>query len=311
MIIRNLEKNYAVIRACEGAGDTEQYLCQDAEGKEKLEYKIARIPLDKVEGRLVFFLAAQLKRDDFLDLADYFTDDGYLYAVMRLGLGIPVNQKLAEENCSLAERFRIAERIITSLVLLNPHPYFFQAAMDAERIRVSSTGDVYFDYDLSELQAYSRVVFADGMKGLAKVLKVLFARELELLALPGIARLIYDLEQGEFREFLEIHERFLPVYEEWLGKTDEDLQPETWSFRLWERCKKLFGLAKKLVYVGILLLALAYLVISVRAFRQEPGVRQNFQKVGTLEIRGAEETTGAEETSGAEKTAEENTEHKE
>lgn len=60
---------------------------------------------------------------------------------------------------------------------------------------------------------------------------------------------------------------------------------------------------KKLIQPALVLLALAYLVVSIVGLFAEPGVKENFKTIGTVQI----ENTTTEEASSAEDVQQEET----
>ena len=292
MVIRNLERDYTVIKKFEGEGDITQFLCQSTENGNDSWHRLARIPLDAVDGHLIAFLLGELKREEFEDLEDYFTDDAYLFVVMRLTDAGTLGENLSQEKVSLRERLWMAHGLIERLVLVAPAPFFFCAAMDEKLIHVSEAGDIMLDYDLAQLCEYGKFSFDSGCGRLGDVLERLFAEEIKLRAFPEMERLVYGLKHGEFGEYLEIHESFNRIFEIWEKKTEADLKPEKVSFRLWEKIKQGVKFLKNLILAGILVLAAVYLVISVRDFLKEPEVHVNYQKIGTLTVRQPETENG-------------------
>ncbi len=283
MVIRNLEEQYIIIRKCREEG--EQYLCREESGRKSGERRIIRIPLKQVRPSLIAYVSEQLKKDNFADFGDYFTDDQYLYVMMIIGQGIPLSMKLAEERCSLRERFKIGEGILTDLILQDVPDFFFEAAMDPELIRVSRSMDVFFDYDLSRLPCFEEGDFQKGARKLGGVFRLIFENELKLRALPELERLIYEMEHEGFSSYLDIHKAFIPIAEEWSAKEETDLKPGKWSFRLWEKIKMLGRMLKKLALAAILLLALAYLALSIREYVKAPEIQRQYEQIGDLKIQ--------------------------
>lgn len=297
MVIQNLERSYVVIQSCPGEGRQRQYLCREDGDGQWREKKIGRIPLAEVSGGLIRFLMDQIHRESFRDFEDYFTDDEFLCVVMGLGEGKPLAVKLQEEKCTLRERLEMGKNLIERLVLLNPDPYFFRGAMAAERIRVSAALETAFDYDISDITEHERADFAQGAEGLSGVMEVLFLQERKQRSMPELDRFCYGLSHGEWGDYLSIHREYLKVFERWADKEEKDLQPKTWGFRLWEMVKASLRGLKKLALLGILVLAAAYLALSVRDFVQPPAVRENYKRIGTLQIETESETAESAEGS--------------
>lgn len=292
MVIQNLEHSYIVVQACPGAGTARQFLCREERDGQWLEKKLLRVPLEAVSGNLIRFLAEQIRRESFTDLEDYFTDDAFLYAVMQLGAGKPLSEKLSEEKCSLTERLEIGRHLLERLVLLDPAPYFFCAAMDVSRIRTDAALESTFDYDLSELPEYAKISFDMGAERLCGVMDQLFPEERKQRSMPELERFCYGLSHGEYADLLSILQAYNEVCAVWLNRTEAELTPQTLGFKLWALFKKLLRVLRKLALIGILLLALLYLGLSVWEFAKPPEAGQTFSRIGTLEI---ETTAGGAE----------------
>ena len=84
---------------------------------------------------------------------------------------------------------------------------------------------------------------------------------------------------------MEIYGRFQEICREWADRKQEQLRPESFSFRLWERIKQAGRWLKGLAAAGILALAFFYLVISIMEMRKEPGYADNYDHIGTLKIQ--------------------------
>lgn len=285
MMIRNLEQRYLVIQKIEDTDGADQYLCRNADFDSDREYRIARLSLPMVGGDLVRFLMEQIHQENFTDFVDYFTDADYLYVVMNCGRGNTLGQKLRQENCKLNERMEISKNLLEKAVLLDMPSYFLYGVMREDGIRVAPTLEVGFDYEMNGLAQFDQIEFVQAQRRIGEILELLLARELELEALPAMKTMIYGLKHGEYEDLLKVHEAFLLIYYEWDGKSEQALSPQSFSFRLWARIKKLGSLAKKAVYAGILLLALAYLVITVKEMNRPAPIADTFEKIGTLQIR--------------------------
>lgn len=290
MMIQNLERNYVILQSCPGTGTASQFLCREDQSGQQLEYKIGRIPLTQVSGNLIRFLMEQIHKESFSDFEEYFTDDSFLYVVMKLGEGKPLKGKLAEEGSSLQERLEIGKKILERLALLDGDPYFFKAAMEAGRIRVSESLEISFDYDISDITLYEKADFSQGASRLSQVFEALFSKERKQRSMEELDRLCYDLGHGKWTDYLSIHREYLDLYERWMGKEELDLTPGTWGFRLWEAVKKGLRGLKKLALAGILLLAALYLYLSVQEFQKPLDRADHYKRIGTLEIVNSQES---------------------
>lgn len=284
MVIRNLSKQYRVIREWAGEGEIRQYICR--EENDQKDYCITRQDLKRVSGSEIRFFMEQLQNESFLDFIDYFTDAESLYLVMAHPVGIPLTKKLQEFN-NLKERMEIGKNLLEHMVLLNLPPFFFKAAMNPELITVSPSLEIGLGYDLSCLGVLEEDSFNEGCILLGKILGELYKEELSIRAFPPMDAFIYDLEDRKFSCILEVYQRFQGIYGEWVDKKTEELKPESLAFRLWARMKKLGNFLRKLTFVAILILAAAYTVFSFVAAFRVPASSDTYSTIGTLRIQGA------------------------
>ena len=292
MIIRNLSKQYRVIREWESDGEIAQYICREEE--EQKDCRIARQDLKSVSGDEIRFFMDQIHSQSFTDFLDFFTDAKNLYLVMVHNTGESLSKKL-EESCSLKERMEIGKNLLEQMVLLDLPDYFFQAAMDSKLIVVSRSLEVRLEYDLKNLDCFRECTFLQGTEGLADIFRELYREELEIKAFPPMETMIYDLRDGKFQNLLEIYGRFQGIYREWADRKREQLKPESFAFRMWEKIKRAGGFLKNLAAAGILVLAVVYLVLSIRQVGKEPGTADNYYSIGTLKIQ---ESSGPQASAG-------------
>ena len=68
-------------------------------------------------------------------------------------------------------------------------------------------------------------------------------------------------------------------------------------FRIWEKIKAAFRFLRSMFFVVVILIAIAYLVLSIRNFVTPPAHKDVYKSVGDLQI--VSETAEAENSSGA------------
>ena len=122
-------------------------------------------------------------------------------------------------------------------------------------------------------------------------------------SIPELYSLVYDLKHETIDSYIGIYEKFWQIYQIYIEKSQEDLEPYSLSFRIWDRIKDIGRFLKKLVQPALVLLALAYLVASTIGLFAEPGIHENFKSIGTVKI----ENTTTEDASSADDTQQEET----
>lgn len=282
MIISSLDKNYIVIRSADGSGECRQFICRDEDGKD--EYRIVQIPAEKAGNKLLLWLEKLRKHEYMKCFPDYFPDGENLNVVIQSGYGASLSEKLKDENCTLRERLVIGDRLMTELVLQDQPPYLRNRCLSPELIRVTEAYDVSFDYDLSDITDYDKTDSNDCFRLISQIMIFLFGKELSDESFPDMAGFIMNLDIGSFTDITDAQKEYRKIYDAWLPKEEEEIKPDGFLFRLWEKIKKCFGLVKKLVFVAIIIVAIAYLVISIKNFSKVPEPGKGLSRIGLLEI---------------------------
>lgn len=281
MVIQNSDFTYVVVRKLESQ-DVEQYLCRRLDGGEEEMCQIAALP-DRYASELVPYLEQQIEGGSGA-LEDFFTDNGTLYIVTAARPFGSLKDRLKEQSCSLSERMAIAKNLLSELLLQGLDDPFCCAALDIGRIGVSDLLEIGLRYDLDAILDHEQIRFEMTQYRLAQVFSALFQKELGQGSLAEVTELVDRLEQGRFSSLLELYGWFLPVAETWSSRDEKELVPTGFWIRAWECAKRL---AAKLVWLWklvLILLALLYLVLSVKAFFAEPAMSANFKEIGTLKI---------------------------
>ncbi len=284
MIIEN--QKYLVIKELSSRDDTKRFLLKK-EGENKF-YNVTRQKHDTVTGDEVKFLLEQTKNSSFVDFFDYVTKPDYLYVFMRYEEHDTVEDKLDNENCRLVERLEIMKKIIEKIIILNMPIYFLNSIMCKERIFVSRELDITFDYDLYDLAQFDKVTRADVSKKLAELFRFVFKREIEMKAIDEIDALIRVLEDDRVELDEDLMRIFYPIYTGYQESTV--VVPKTAKFKSWEKIKSLGKYVELVGKITVLVVALAYLGLSIKNLTAESEVNTNFTTIGTQEIRNTEAT---------------------
>lgn len=265
-------------------GNVERYLCQEETGGEK--YTIVRIKNRLWITKVVEFLMHQKQNHHFTDFVSCFFDGECFHVVMRYAEGISLDEKLQNENLSLEERFSIGKGILEKILMLNMPDYFLKDCLKAEQIILSAGLEVGFQYELLNIGDYGRVQFWQVQNSLLRLFRLLLGQEMKKKMLPPVNCFCDFLRKGGYQDILEIYTAYDKVYKEVQELSDvREILPRTWSFRLWDRVKKGIPVIKRVCAVGLLLLAVIFLIYTVRESMQEGGEKKSFSYIGTLEIR--------------------------
>lgn len=285
MIIQNIEHKYVVIQKLQGEEMLEQFICRDVRFSFEQEYRIARVSTEDLPSGLIPYLLNMEQGKKFKDFREYFTDDQYLYLVVSENTHMTLKDRLDQDICGLAERIQIGMVVLEHLVLLDPPPYFAASAMSLDGIGISKALEIQFRYDLFRLFQYQKYGMKEVEDGISVCFRRLYQKELELKAFPEMEVFLTELSKSVYEDYVSIYASFRGIYQVWQGRGEESLKPQSKSFRLWEFLKRVGKILKNMVSMLILLLALVYLVLSVRAFTAPHPSMQNYNKIGTLEMK--------------------------
>lgn len=284
MMIQSPEKKYIVIKYSFSDSNMERYVCQEETGGER--YTIVRIKNRQWITGAVEFLMRQKENSHFTDFTSCFFSEECLYVVMRYAEGISLEEKLQNEESSLEERLAVGKGILERILILNMPDYFLKDCLKAESIILSASLEVRFQYELLNISDYERVLFWQVQNCLLKLFQMLFAKELKKKMLPPAIPFCDSLKKGGYQDILEIYTAYDKMCKE-IQKlsADKEILPQTWSFRLWERAKKYIPALKRVCAVVLMVLAVIFLIYTVRESMQEGGEKKSFEYIGTLEIQ--------------------------
>lgn len=284
MIIHIRENDYLVLFPAGTGQEVREYICSRVNRTDSRRYKIVQIPSSRVHGGIIPYLMEQMQQVNFHEFMDYSTDAEYLTILMDCGEGDFLEAKLKEKSLTLAERLKMARKLLEHLLLSAFPPYFIYASMGIGRIKVNAAMEYSFDFQLSDLLYYEQIDFSRACQKLTDVLEQIFAEEQKRRAFPEMERFLYRLRRSEFQELLPIYEELEKICREWDKKELPFLESRSLPFRLWEGIKRLGKLLAGLAKLAIILAAAAYLALSVYDFMQPEEIGQVYEQIGDLHI---------------------------
>ena len=283
MIIQKQDKCYEVIRKLDSTSRMSEFLCQEQQLQEA--YLLVRIADPTLAKRFTLFLEDKICETDFPDYKECFQSDGAFYAVFTYSLNPTLAVKLSAEDYNRRERAEIARRLLEQMLLRDPHPYFMRSALKPEMITVGSSLEVAWNYHLEEVRTFEYCTMEAVCLSLAEVMKLLFAEELRLKLYSSLENYLFALTDGSMSTYLELYREFMPVYEELCEEEQEERLPQTTPFRIWNGCKKRFGLLKTVLAVLILTAAILYVL---HCFQDQSGshvAEQVITQIGDVMIK--------------------------
>ncbi|MCH5281444.1 MAG: hypothetical protein J1E61_08230 [Lachnospiraceae bacterium] len=235
MIIQNIDKCYEVINRFSGGDSIQEFLCKEQElGETNLLVRIKDPILAK---RFTLFLEEKVKGTEFSDYQDCFQWEEALYAVFTYSSHQTLAHKLAGENCTLEERAGIFCNLLEKMLLLDPHPYFMKNALHQDRITVSDSLDVAWNYHLDEETGFDNCKMEIIWERLENIFVLLFDRELKEKRSPLLEQYLYDLTRGAIFSYMDLYQEFMPVHESLCAEENKEPSPNPFH-RIWESLKK-------------------------------------------------------------------------
>lgn len=294
MVIRAQEKRYLALRELSPSPPSQvgreqglRLLLQDCDDGRL--YLGLRYQKEEADPHAIGFLAKTLKIQGFTQFVDYFFFQDYLFLLLEYQDLPSLQERLHTEILPLSQRLSLM-RSLLELLLMQEIPAFFLAeSLDVPRILVHGNGDIFLRYHLPPLgqveEDYKHKIF----QKLGQVMAALFPQELKLQTLPDLERLCYQLNQGQYQgdfhqELSQIYRDYLLVFHTYYPVEEDQLEPQSKPFRLWEQIKVLWKRAMAFCKWGIFLLLLWYLAASIyQAFHQHQ-YHRNFNDMGTFSV---------------------------
>lgn len=289
MIVRTLERRFAVLRVLCSNQNREIYVCQDLEEEGARLCTLARFRDPALNCQLLPMLARQQDNPAFEDYLGLFTQDGDLYARFRYSEAPTLAQRLERGDLGLRERLEIGGNLLERMALLNmPAPLQFEALQEGN-VTVDAALQVRFNYVLGSMAAFFNVNMDFVCLQTWELLHALFASELSARAVPELEAYLRQLKGSSFKTYLEMYTGYDRVRKKLLERSlDRPVEPATWLFRLWNRIKKLSWFVRPVLAGLVLVAALCYLLYTLLLPPQPKGTPVFFNHIGTVEIQGAD-----------------------
>lgn len=279
-MIESANQSYPVIGYLGHDETKDIYLCEN--GKDRSRCSVIRIRDHRLLANSMEFLYAQVERESFSDLTECFIFQENLHLVFRYPQGERLGEMVGSRFLSLEERLEIAKKILEKMVLLDMHCYFQSHCLTPERIHVTRSLDISFDYTMEDLHIWSQFTMADVQNRLIRLMEFLFGEELKKEVLDPIKEYNSFLKKETRGTYLELYDRFLQVCQQISAISKKEMEiPKTWSFRLWDRIKKRFPMIKRIIVLAVLVLGLILLIWSIGAALEPSKTAYVIKQIGT------------------------------
>jgi len=282
MVIEALKHRYYVIHKEEGTPKYEIFCCREYVDAQHKAYDVYCVK----EPLLIQALLLELtdREGDFTDLYECFSRDGKLYVVFLHKEGLPLEEKLKEEMCSLKERMQIGKNLLEQILLLSIPDYFLAKLWKEKQILVDEGLSVSFCYRLEGILLSKEEQNLQIRNGLSALFEELFQKEIELEKCPEISEFTKNLKEGKFHSIREVYQEYNGLCEILQNLSRRgNIRPNTLIFRIWDRMKKAIPYIKKAVGVVILIMLAGYLIYTI-LYPKATVECLKFETIGTLMI---------------------------
>lgn len=232
------------------------------------------------------FFCRQAENRAFTDFEECAVDKEELLLIFADPQGEPLEKKLTGEYTGLPERLTIGKHILERMILQNIPPYFACRFLKKEAVWVKRSLDVSFYYDTAGAERGEDFGMGEVREMLSRLLAWMFAKELDKKMLAPMERFLEELSGNALTDYIGIYRRFEEVREEILALPPEAfVMPKTWIFRLWDRIRRLFKPLKKILALALLVVALAYMIWTIRLSSEPAASMDLIRQIGSLQIQ--------------------------
>ena len=299
MVIRVLDQNYFVLQTLPSETGLLQYVCKNVAEDDGHVYRIVMVPSEQTDKGLIGWLFDIWQAGRFHELRQYASERDRLKVVVDCGAesAVPMADMLDTEPLSLKERIHMGGKLLERLILSDVPDFFAVHSLDPEHVCFTENLDCSLRFELEYLTEYDEADLARVFHRLRAVLRRLFAGELREKKMPELKELLDRILQQEFSDMMEVYRAWLPIADKYAGMDEERLEPKTLGRIVWDKVMALLGFLKKWVGVAIVLIAVAYLVLAIRAFTAPTKQMDVYQSVGNMTIISGQsaETEGKHE----------------
>lgn len=293
MIVRTLERRFAVTQVLASTENEEVCVCRDLEEEPQGLYTLVRFHAPGLARELLPMLVRQQENPAFEDFRGLFTQDGALYARFRYSGAPTLEKRLEEGGLSLRERLEAAGSLLERMALQNMPPALQFEVLQQGSITVDDAMCARFNYVLAMGLTRTHVDVGLVCGRVEAVLRALFAPELSTWSVPELEEYLKRLVQPGFSTYLEIYGGYDQVRKLLLIRMHEAdaVPPRTWLFRLWDRVKSLVRFVRPVLAGLVLVAAFCYLIYTLLAPPPVKGTPVFFETIGTVNVRN----TGAKD----------------
>lgn len=288
MVIQTISKRYRVIKKLTGSDQVEAYLCRDDQKLSDERFLVTGLLSSSLSRKTVPFFMELSSGHEGSDFLDCFIQKGSLWLVFRY-YEYPALKDRMEGEFLLEERLEASRSLMERIVSLNLPPYLQYEILKPGNVVVSDASEVYFNYLLEDPEYLESCRMLDVQLNLASCFETLFAPELEEEVSPELLQFINGLKEKDYSGYAGIYRDFRKLYAILVkGKEDGKLKSKGWLLRMWERFKTFMKHMRKVLYAGVIVGLMAFLIYLYLKPETAPASRIEFNQIGTLKIQETE-----------------------
>ncbi len=287
MILRTYEHDYPVIGITESTEKYDTYICRDISGGGLC--RIMSIKDSSLFTDLVSRLTDTIDREAFTDYREHFIYDGRLCIAMRYSQGMTLASKLSTESVPFKERLELGRRLLERVVLQDIPDYFLAKCFVPEQITVASDLSVSFNYPIEDIITDSR---QNGRENIVKVLSKLFEHETERKVPDVLMDFLKRLPELTERRMLDVYAEYYILMGKLSNYNENDEQPKTFWFKLWDKIKKLLKILKKILIFALIAASVGYLIYTIIDPHKNDNSNGHFKSIGTVTIQNSVDNSG-------------------
>ena len=287
MVIHVLDQNYFVLQTLPSETGLTQYVCRNVAGDDGHIYRVVMVPREETTPDLVRWLSDIFSAGRFHELVQYASERDSLQIVVDCGFSdaVPMDRLLSEEQPALKERMMMCGKMLERLILSDVPAFFAVPALYPDHVRFTKGLDCCFTYELENLVKFEETDTEKELHHLRAVIRKLFAAEMRDRKLPELKSLLDRIVQHEFPDRMAIYEAWLPIQEKYGTADETKLEAKSLPYIIWEKIKVIAGFLKKLFFIVVIIMALAYLVLSIRNFAAPQKQQDIYQSIGDMTIQ--------------------------
>jgi len=284
VVIHTFEHEYPVTHVREIDGSSECYICRNESAGGLC--RILAISDKSLYGSIIPGLADAAANSAFTDFIEHFIFDDMLCIAMGYTQGVTLRDRLDTEGYTLPEKLELGRRILERMILCELPDYYLTKCADVSSIVVDSDMTLHFNYDIDDVKDAHTYTRAGAMEKVAALIRTFFAREEENYVSAELTAFLSELPRHiEAGDLVALY----GAYHEMMQKaTASDAKPageDSFWHKLWEKCKKLGGVLRRVLMVLLLIAAAVYLIYTIGETKNDGTKHTNFTKIGTVEIK--------------------------